>query len=235
MARDADKETEAESRFAAAGSFMLRRPATWVVGAVILAALVLTCCTWAARNDTPQGSTQKGVGPLAFFETFFNWFAANADVYVTIATFVVAISLGIGQGYLRWEESLRMVLDVDFLDEEGKAVMQVRSVPLGGESDVRGLAQQVGKQLNDGVNLDMGLNNDYAPLQTARIETPQRSAWVRRAKMGIPLKVPLRCESSKGDSTSQQPCRIEYDPFTTKSPRCSTHVPNTNQSPNASP
>ena len=154
---------------------MLRRPALWVAGGVLLAALICTSCTWAARNDAMSGSGARGGGPLASFATFFDWFAANAGVYVTISILILVLILGIGWAARRWEESLRPVIDVHFLDPSGAPGLTVKSVPLGGSPDLPSSVGRIGQQFSGRDEagrlrqLDLPLNSEFGEFETVRV------------------------------------------------------------------
>lgn len=233
VARDQRRETAADagggegepaSRADAVANYVLRRPALWVAGGVLLAALICTSCTWAARNDAMSGSGARGGGPLASFATFFDWFAANAGVYVTISILILVLILGIGWAARRWEESLRPVIDVHFLDPSGAPGLTVKSVPLGGSPDLPSSVGRIGQQFSGRDEagrlrqLDLPLNSEFGEFETVRVgRGAERRRWVRRYVARVPLRQPLRCQAHQG---RPEPCVSIFDPFSTDLPRC---------------
>ena len=98
---------------------------------------------------------------------------------ITIGTFVIAAILGIQNVRKTWIDKLPKKLTVHFkyedknVDEKiNKFVYTCHKAYLSGESDIRQMAQQIGRQMNNNVNLDfypyMKLNPPTVELSTKK-------------------------------------------------------------------
>ncbi len=94
----------------------------------------------------------------AFFfssrETTYNLFVwENWDNFITVLTFIVAITIG-WLDYVRyWRESLPNKLTVHFVYNE-EYIMSAYTVSLSSKSDLRAWAQQIGRQMIGGKSLN---------------------------------------------------------------------------------
>ncbi|HPM10833.1 MAG TPA: hypothetical protein PK941_10360 [Paludibacter sp.] len=85
---------------------------------------------------------------------------------ITIGTFVIAAILGVQNVKNTWIDKLPKKLTVHFKYED-KYVYTCHKAYLSGESDIRQMAQQIGRQMNNNINLDF---YPYMQLNSPTIE-----------------------------------------------------------------
>ena len=81
-----------------------------------------------------------------------SFWTENLATVTSIATLVVAVAVWCGELYQDWRAALPCKLTATFIFEE-KEVMRCDRADLSGESDMRALGQQIGRQMHNGKDL----------------------------------------------------------------------------------
>jgi len=97
------------------------------------------------------------------------WYVRLIEPIFVVGTTIIAICIWFFQAQNNWKESLDKRLTVHFM-YQNKAVMSCYEAYLSGVSDIRQWAQQIGRQMNDGANLD------FDPYIEAKSLSLQKSA-----------------------------------------------------------
>ncbi len=127
---------------------------------------------------------------------------------VGLGTLAVAVAVWLRTRKGAWEEGLRKVLDVDFVDSKSqKPFIQVREAPLDGPSDIRAWTQQFGRTLNNGGTITLALNYE---VERPTIERDSRGRWVQRWRCVYP--------TLNWHGLNHGLCQVTFDPFTTTPP-----------------
>ncbi len=82
-----------------------------------------------------------------------NVYVKFIDPFLGLTTVIIALLIWYSQMKINWRSSLPKRLTVHFKYKE-EVIMSCYEAYLSGESDIRAWSQQIGRQMNDNVNLD---------------------------------------------------------------------------------
>lgn len=116
---------------------------------------------------------------MSFFDMWQNWMEA----FLAFSAIIIGVFIWHNEKKQDWEYSLPKKLDVFFYFED-KVFYEIRNAPLTGSDDVRQWGQQIGRQMNDDVNLSFDGFNVKGPMR----DTDKNGDYIMRYVLTVWLQ-----------------------------------------------
>lgn len=168
----------------------------WVLGVIVAGGIVWVCIAGSTQDGVLDGSSSDG--------SWQHWVAENADVPITIGTFLVALTLGIVGTARAVRESRPLRLCARF-DYGESPYLLVEDAPLTGLADVRAWAQQISRSSpvnsEDSADLKLGSFSIDGPW-SATIEGQSSKERVRRVFLRYSVTERPKVDAAKLSTSS---------------------------------